>query len=287
LKLIHYYGQHISISELIDHDVVLTSYDFIMKEIHAARPGRESLLRNPHKYKRRVSLLVKILWWRVVLDEAQMVESSLSKTAEMALLLPRINAWAVTGTPSRSGDIEETCGLFRFLKVEPFSSGSNFWKKFKALSLEKQCSLISIYMHRNLKKTVENELLLHKQSEKTIFLKFTAVEAQYYADQETQALKEIGEEPDYPSESDSKSLKKYDMQISSRLSKMRAWLLKLRQVACHPQIMSGDSFLGEDIQTMDKVLDTMIDRAYSNILSLESQLVGNVIEICAIKEYIS
>lgn len=40
-----------------------------------------------------------VQWWRLCLDEAQMVECTGSKTAEMARRLGAVHRWAITGTP--------------------------------------------------------------------------------------------------------------------------------------------------------------------------------------------
>jgi len=42
---------------------------------------------------------MKFSWGRVCLDDAQMVESGVGKAATVAKMIPRINAWAITGTP--------------------------------------------------------------------------------------------------------------------------------------------------------------------------------------------
>ena len=54
--------------------------------------------------------LTRLRWWRVCLDEAQMVESSTAKAAEMALKLDAQHRWAVTGTPLSRG-LEDLFGL--------------------------------------------------------------------------------------------------------------------------------------------------------------------------------
>lgn len=74
------------------HDVILSSYPVLSKEIHYAEaPVRD--LRHEKKYEKRLSPLIQICWWRVVLDEAQMVESGVSNAAKVANLIPRENAW--------------------------------------------------------------------------------------------------------------------------------------------------------------------------------------------------
>ena len=82
------------ISRCTEHDVVLTTYNILAKEIHYAETPDRSL-RHEKKYVKRLSPLTQIQWWRVVLDEAQMVESGVSNAAKVAKLIPRDIAWYV------------------------------------------------------------------------------------------------------------------------------------------------------------------------------------------------
>lgn len=76
------------------HDVVLTTYNVLTREIHYAETPDRSL-RHQKRYEKRLSPLTHIYWWRVVLDEAQMVESGVSNAAKVAKLIPRDIAWYV------------------------------------------------------------------------------------------------------------------------------------------------------------------------------------------------
>ncbi|KAL8807501.1 MAG: hypothetical protein Q9182_000666 [Xanthomendoza sp. 2 TL-2023] len=65
------------------HDIVMTTYNTLAAEIHHSGHVPEREFRNRKKYERRLSPITQRKWWRVVLDEAQMIESGLFGTLAM------------------------------------------------------------------------------------------------------------------------------------------------------------------------------------------------------------
>ena len=114
------------LAKCMTHDVIITTYNVLAKEIHYAEtPNRN--LRHEKRYEKRLSPLTQILWWRVVLDEAQMVESGVSNAARVAKLIPRQLAWCVSGTPVKR-DSKDLYGLIDFLHYEPYCNlKTKFW----------------------------------------------------------------------------------------------------------------------------------------------------------------
>ena len=109
------------VAEMADHDVVITTYNVLQAEIHFARPPPERAMRQERIYHRPKSPLVQLSWWRICLDEAQQIESGVSNAAKVARLIPRVNAWGITGTPVKE-DIKDLWGLLRkhFLELTFF-----------------------------------------------------------------------------------------------------------------------------------------------------------------------
>ncbi len=94
------------IEQLASHDVVVTTYSDLKSELHfALQPPDRNMRsnRDDEKRYRPRSPLVQLSWWRVCLDEAQEVESGVSNTATVVRVIPRVNAWGVTGTPVKDG----------------------------------------------------------------------------------------------------------------------------------------------------------------------------------------
>jgi E3 ubiquitin-protein ligase SHPRH len=75
---------------LLDYDVILTTYPVLAKELHYATPAPDRSMRYQKARPVRRSPLMQYEWWRVCLDEAQMVEGSVTKAATVARLIPRI-----------------------------------------------------------------------------------------------------------------------------------------------------------------------------------------------------
>ena len=57
-------------------------------------------------------------WFRVCLDEAQLVEQGTTKAAEIACNITTVHRWCVSGTPCSRG-LDDLAGLMMFMKVDP------------------------------------------------------------------------------------------------------------------------------------------------------------------------
>jgi SNF2 family DNA or RNA helicase len=232
-----YEGNECDIQDLDHVDIVFTHYDVMKKELHLSSSGRDGLRRGGRTYNRRQSFLMSRTWWRVVLDESQMVESFASAAAQMARKIPRIHPWSVTGTPTpKRGAIEEMQGLFLFIDAPINCSYLN------RLFPEDCKDILSHYIHKQTKDHVKNEMILPIQRNATYYIPFKPVELQYYDDLVEMALKDLGPEPQKPlsiadslewtpelEAATSKSWKEYQEVQSVRFAKMQSWLLRLRQ----------------------------------------------------------
>lgn len=106
-------------------DVVITTYEVLRKDFHH-RDILSKQLRHERRFISCKTPLLGVAWKRVILDEAQMVESSTAMASEMACDLVSKYRWCVTGTPVLRGlsDIE---GLMAFLRV-PLFCEKLYWK---------------------------------------------------------------------------------------------------------------------------------------------------------------
>lgn len=80
--------------ELAGYDIVLTDYSVLKTELYFTagnRRDRSTLRQRTGNNIKRVSPvtpLTQINWWRVCLDEAQMIDSPVQHSSKMVKLLP-------------------------------------------------------------------------------------------------------------------------------------------------------------------------------------------------------
>ncbi|KAF2842958.1 hypothetical protein M501DRAFT_1012340 [Patellaria atrata CBS 101060] len=253
-----------TVNHLIQYDVVLTTYSVLSREIHYATPPPERNLRHAKQHESRRSPLVQISWWRVCLDEAQMVESGVSQAATVARLVPRINAWAVSGTPLKK-DVQDLYGLLIFLRYEPFCSSKTLWQRVDKAVFKEIFSEIAL---RHTKDKVRQELRLPPQRRVVITVPFTAVEEQNYGQLVEQMCGECGLTTDgAPVTPD------WNPQSEAVVERMRAWLVRLRQTCLHPHVGARNRrALGRSkapLRSVDEVLEVMIEQNETNLRAEE------------------
>ncbi|KAJ9503574.1 hypothetical protein LTR96_002572 [Exophiala xenobiotica] len=271
LRVYHYHGVSSYkksgdklIEELLGQDVVLTTYNVIAKEVHYVAEKPERNLRRRQRFEPPKSPLTQISWWRVCLDEAQMVESGVSSAATVARLIPRVNAWAVTGTPLRKGH-RDLFGLLLFLRHAPWSASARLWDHLISYHRPLFRDMIGQIAMRHSKDFVREDLRLPPQSRHTITIPFTPIEEQHYS----QLFQELCEDCKLD-RTGAPQTDDWDPDSPAIVEKMRMWLTRLRQTCLHPEVGGrnrralGRSHNGP-LRTVEQVLDVMIDQQYGQI----------------------
>ncbi|KAG5360742.1 putative ATP-dependent helicase [Yarrowia sp. B02] len=206
---------------LSQFDIVITSYEVASREVANAlyNPLRGRATRTKTKLKSkdtrdtdlvqdRLSLqspLSQLQFWRVILDEVQMVGNTVSNAAVVARIIPRVHAWGVSGTPIKKG-MPDLLGMCVFLRCEPgvfYGSNDSAYnyslrngylsstqsesvtchqKHWEMLMLDKQrfrdtIRKISI---RHTKRQVRDQLVLPPQERHHVRLRFNLVEEENY-----------------------------------------------------------------------------------------------------------
>lgn len=209
----------LKVQDLLQYDIVLTSYDDLRKEFYSSLPKSDRVLRSKNQDVRK-SLLNGILWWRVVMDEVQMVKNATSNAAKMASGIPRVHSWGVSGTPFGKNGLNDLLDLLNFVDQELVLTGADTLDYL----IKNPTDLIGFLrkiMHRNFKEFVKDELTLPSQRESKIFLNFSPAEDYYYQELFRKCKQNIQNLDD--------ARKKDGDDKASILIPLRTWLLQLRQ----------------------------------------------------------
>lgn len=239
-------------------DVIITTYAVLTAEVHFARPPPDRSRRRERKYERKESPLVKISWWRLCLDEAQMIENGFGQAAQVAHAIPRHNGWAITGTPVKDA-VQDLFGLLIFLRYEPFCSHIQLRQALVSDTKTPFHNLFNSIALRHTKVLVRDQLKLPPQKRYVISMPFTPVEEQLYQSLFREMADACGlDEEGAPLLN--------DWTPDSHVEEMRMWLNRLRQTALHPEVGAQNRrALGNSksrpLRTVDEVLDAMLDQS--------------------------
>jgi SNF2 family DNA or RNA helicase len=261
---------------LAHYDVVLTTYDVLRKELYnATTDGSRKKLRHQKKYRITPSPLMTLKWWRLCVDEAQMVESEGTRASEMCMHIKAENKWFVTGTPIQK-EISDLYGLLLLLGVEPYQNKywwkNLLWQPYLKFNLQPIAEVFSRLLWRNNKRDVASELGIPEQKESIEWLKFSPVEEHFYKKQQERCQGEAYQVLDrfnFREEMTLANVQDY------AVKPLLAPLLKLRQACLHPHVVRGGIVsMKKTSMTMGDLLQKLIKRA--KIESQESlrQLIG-------------
>eukprot|EP01114_Cavostelium_apophysatum_P002591 TRINITY_DN122_c0_g1_i1.p1 TRINITY_DN122_c0_g1~~TRINITY_DN122_c0_g1_i1.p1 ORF type:complete len:1364 (-),score=419.53 TRINITY_DN122_c0_g1_i1:2222-6313(-) len=224
---------HFDPSMFSDYDIILTTYNVLQKDMAQHTTFRPSPL-------------ICVEWWRVVLDEAQMVSKSNTDTAHMAACLWGANRWCVTGTPI-GNSLSEVHGLLEFMYHAPFSD-SKSWNAAlmtpyidrSPLGLNAMRRFLKQIMWRHRKAHVEDELKLPPCTEKIVELELSKPEDIYYRHLYRKLSYKLGKNENFGPDQ----------------------VLQLRQACCHPFVgAKNKDNLGKKRVPMKEMLEKMMQNA--------------------------
>ncbi|EGW32956.1 uncharacterized protein SPAPADRAFT_70901 [Spathaspora passalidarum NRRL Y-27907] len=239
------------------------------------------------------SPLMLTQFWRVVLDEVQMVSSVYSRAFQSASLIPRFHAWGVSGTPIKK-NCDDLHSTLQFLKYSPFIGDLGRWNWDRLTNIEfvRLWNRISL---RHTKAMVHDDIKLPTQHRILLTIPFTPIEQDFYNQRFEECLSNIGlNAAGEPMSSDWEP-------TPLILQYMRIWLIRLRQVCSSPQIgllnigskkykrtnirVKSNNFMVQ-LTTLENLLDDMLYRAYGDIAEGEKGNVMVCLELGELFEFV-
>ncbi|CAF0891343.1 unnamed protein product [Adineta ricciae] len=170
---------------LAKQDFIFCSYENLRKDIHhneACSHELHSTRTQVRKYEYLISPLLRMKFWRLVLDEAQMVDTPKAPTSIMARSLVAHHRWFVTGTPFHRS-INDLEGIVQYLfpsidtPRDQMSTLLRMKDKVHEVFLSWLMDFLKLITRRTSRQCLND---LPEQYERVIRLQFSELERTYY-----------------------------------------------------------------------------------------------------------
>ena len=173
-------------------DIVLTSYQEVWKSYPKYRPPKHIVLPEKKKewwteaYKANRSILHRVHFHRIVLDEAQIIKNHESQISIACRGLMGKHRWAISGTPIQNR-VEEFFPFFKFLRVPYTGTVEVFKENFADPENDDSNSRLHSFLKQfMIRRTHANKLFgsalveLPRNTQKTVIVEFNKVERAIY-----------------------------------------------------------------------------------------------------------
>lgn len=271
-----------SISEIVQklsqYDIIITSYSIVAVEVHYAEYNANLRVRRNSNYPKYdySSPLSLMQFFRIILDEVQMLQSDSTNAAKCTSLLHRVHTWGVSGTPIQL--IRDFQTILSYLQMQPFQNlpeivssintkilkdKTDVQEYNQLQNLEKRLMLVNgvrftmdDLMHifidyniciRHTKNDVRSQIKIPRQYNYIVSLDFAPVEWDNYLDLWNNFISASGYGPDGLGAP----------QLST--IQLNQWLARLRYLCCHAVIPEYNNKSGKNSKNNLNVLHNIDD----------------------------
>eukprot|EP00123_Amoebidium_parasiticum_P012506 comp21404_c1_seq1/m.29477 comp21404_c1_seq1/g.29477 ORF comp21404_c1_seq1/g.29477 comp21404_c1_seq1/m.29477 type:complete len:904 (-) comp21404_c1_seq1:324-3035(-) len=248
------------------HDVVITTYNVVESEYSSSQDSDDERDENkdawlgakkPQKKKvtkAQLSPLQEMAWRRVVLDEGHIVKNHKCKTAKAIFALDAEARWIATGTPVQN-NITELYSFFRFLRFEPYDNIYEWKARIERVRGQGGLKKLKIMTQQILLRRTKDHT--NEKGEKIVDL-----QKKNFIDHEIElsvAERKVYDTIMASSETLLAKLKNAasNQERAKTQINLLVVLLRLRQLCCHPSLLSADvkNGLSEALTPEDLDLD--------------------------------
>ncbi|KAI6002459.1 SNF2 family N-terminal domain-containing protein [Pisolithus orientalis] len=263
-------------------DVCVTTYNVLRLDMVVARAPPKRPRRQDVTYsnlERPRSPLVMCEWYRVIMDEVQMMGAG--KSEEMVSLVPRLSSFAVSGTPAKA-QVADLIRVLRFLRVDAAVGSTQAWQLFLKHGFKDQfAAFFQHYAVRTLKSAVNDELTIPQQRRYLVGIDLGPVERQVYDQVLEESLAELG--------LDARGVATYEgWQADTGV--LRNVLRRLRGLCTHPQVgqlqRQGDKLAKTSaLKSMSEVLEALRDQHWRCLMDDRKAKIHSLVRLAQLQQH--